>query len=334
VQTFLVIIEPLSPFGTPLKGDTLFGQFCWQAAYDETILSVSLNDAVAGYSEQPFAVFSSAFPALSAGTVALPRPQAPLDQLFDLRGLAREERIGQRKLLKKQKWLLISHEGPMEGLSSCRYLNDVELAEQAGLDLNGQDMVAGFLHSHNTINRLTGTTGEGFMPFSSSNIVFAPGLKLALYIGIDPTLLGKDGLKRGLERIGITGFGADASTGKGRFRLCDCREVDLTAIGAKRANALYSLAPSVPVMALYQDILFTPFTRFGRHGDFLATCGKPFKNPVIMADEGALFFPKEMAHALALPYLGQALTGLSKIQERTVGQGYSLYIPVRMEAVQ
>lgn len=69
----------------------------------------------------------------------------------------------------------------------------------------------------------------------------------------------------------------------------------------------------------------------GRHGDRLSVSGKPFKNPVIMADEGALLFPHDMAAALARPYLGAAVRGVSKIQENTVHQGYSLYIPVRLE---
>lgn len=97
MNTYQITIEPLSPFGTPLKGDTLFGQFCWQAAYDSSLLSVTLDEAVARYAERPFAVFSSAYPALADGGVALKRPDAPLDLLFDFSGMSKEERIGGRK---------------------------------------------------------------------------------------------------------------------------------------------------------------------------------------------------------------------------------------------
>jgi CRISPR-associated protein Csm4 len=335
VKTYRITIEPLSPFGTPLKGDTLFGQFCWQAAYDETLLSISLNEAVERYGEKPFAIFSSAFPLLPDGAVALPRPQAPLDQLFDLSGIARDERVGRRKELKKRKWLICGQSGGLPALSSCRYLDDRQLGEHAGVSTEDGEISREFIQSHNSINRLTGTTGEGFAPFSGGVTVYAPGLKLAVIVGVDPDIIGAEELRRGLERIGATGFGRDASTGNGRFRVCDCREVDLHALGAPEPNALYTLAPCVPEKGKYRDILFTPFTRFGRHGDHLATGGKPYKNPVIMADEGALLFPQEPVEAMIHPWIGTALSGLSKVQEHTVvAQGYSLYIPVRLEVRQ
>ncbi|WP_305046701.1 type III-A CRISPR-associated RAMP protein Csm4 [Geoalkalibacter sp.] len=333
MKTLCMTIEPLSAFGTPLKGDTLFGQFCWQAAYDETLLSVPFSEALAMYATRPFAVFSSAFPALPEGGIALPRPQSPLELLFDLSDLGRDERIGERKKLKKKKWLLCHRDRSLPNLRAARYLSDEEFAEAAGLDTQGAP-ISEFLHSHNSINRLSGTTGEGFAPYATRVDVHAPGLKLALFVGHDPTVLSQDALVRGLERIGALGFGRDASTGLGRFRVCDCRPAELARLGAAQPNALYTLAPCVPDMALYLDALFTPFTRFGRHGDHLATSGKPFKNPVIMADEGALFFPKDLAAALEYPYLGKALGGLSKIQEGTVGQGYALYLPVGLEVAQ
>ena len=333
MKTLCLTIEPLSAFGTPLKGDTLFGQFCWQVAYDDTLLAVPFSEALSVYATRPFAVFSSAFPALPDGGVALPRPQAPLDQLFDLSALSRDERIGERKKLKKNKWLLCRQGTALPSLRTARYLSDKELAEAAGVDTQA-GLISEFLHSHNSINRLTGTTGEGFAPYSTRVDVHAPGLKLALFVGHDPGVLSQNSLILGLERIGALGFGRDASTGHGRFRVCDCRPIDLARLGAIKPNALYTLAPCVPEMPLYLDALFTPFTRFGRHGDRLATSGKPFKNPVIMADQGAVFFPKDLAASLDCPYLGKALGGLSKIQDGAVGQGYTLYLPVGLEVAQ
>ena len=78
-------------------------------------------------------------------------------------------------------------------------------------------------------------------------------------------------------------------------------------------------------------MFFTPFTRFGRHGDVLAKSGNPFKNPVIMADEGGIFIPKNK-EIFSKPYIGRAVADISKIEPKSVTQGYSLYIPVRVEA--
>jgi CRISPR-associated protein Csm4 len=332
VKIYRITIEPRSPFGTPLKGDTLFGQFCWQAAYAPDLLTVPLDEAIRLYSEKPFAVFSSAFPSLLDGGIALKRPDAPLDLLFDFSGKSREDIIGDRKKFKKQKWLLCDKAAALADFRTCEYMDDEELTLRAGLKADKHSSVEE--SSHNSVSRLTGTTGgNGFAPFTQENTVYAPGGRLAVFVGIDEGLLPLETLKTGLERIGLSGFGRDASTGLGKFTVTECTEVDLAAYGPAEPNALYTLSPSVPKKAEYKDALFTPFTRFGRHGDRLATSGKPFKNPVIMADEGALYFPHDMGEALQRPYMGSALAGLSKIQENAVAQGYSLYIPVRLEVV-
>lgn len=334
MKTYCIIIEPLSPFGTPLKGDTLFGQFCWQAAYDAGLLAVPFKEAIARYADQPFAVFSTAVPALSDGGFALKRPDAPLEQLFNLQGNC-EEKVGNRKKLKGRRWLVCNKPDILADLRACTYLNDEQLTQAAGLA--GDSFSSSAETGHNSISRLTGTTtgGSGFAPFTQENRWYAPGSRLALMIGIDETMLTIDRLVAGLTRIGQSGFGRDASTGLGKFSvLLGQQEINLAAYGATQPNALYTLAPCVPEPDQYQDALFTPFTRFGRHGDHLATSGKPYKNPVIMLDEGALLFPADMGQARKKPYLGTGLSGLSKIQETAVAQGYSLYIPVTLEVLQ
>lgn len=330
VKTYCITIEPVSSFGTPLKGDTLFGQFCWQAAYDASLLKLPFTEAISCYADQPFAVFSTACPALPGGGMALKRPDAPLELLFKLAGKNKADLIGNRKQLKKQSWLVCDQSGALSDLKGCRYLDDEALAQAAGLDA---DRFASNVEiGHNSISRLTGTTGgNGFDPFTSDSRWYAPGCRLALIIGIDESMLPLDSLVTGLMRMGQSGFGRDASTGAGKFSVLEQREINLPAFGAAMPNALYTLAPCVPEPERYQDALFSPFTRFGRHGDRLAVSGKPYKNPVIMLDEGALLFPKEMEQALARPYCGCGLSGLSKIQENAVAQGFSLYIPVTLE---
>lgn len=329
MKIYRITIEPRSPFGTPLKGDTLFGQFCWQLANDSALLTISLDEVIRQYPENPFAIFSSAFPALPESGFALKRPDAPLDLLFDLAGKSKCELISNRKDQKKKKWLQCGQPAALADFKACCWLDDAGIAKLAGL---GNDKISTMEEtSHNSINRLTGTTGEGFAPFTQENTVYAPGSSLVIFVGIDEQILPLDSLKIGLEQIGISGFGRDASTGLGKFLISDCSEIDLTTFGAPQPNALYTLSPCVPETGKYQDALFAPFTRFGRHGDRLAVSGKPFKNPVIMADEGALLFPADMETALRQPYLGTAVTGVSKVQESAVTQGYSLYIPVRLE---
>jgi CRISPR-associated protein Csm4 len=103
----------------------------------------------------------------------------------------------------------------------------------------------------------------------------------------------------------------------------------LKEIGSKSPNACYTLAPCVPEKDTFVEMFFTPFTRFGRHGDVFAKSSNPFKNPVIMADESAIFIPKSR-ESFNKPYIGRAVIDISKAEPRTVMQGYSLYLPVNM----
>ena len=62
MKTYEIILKPLSGFGTPLKGDTLFGHICWQAAYDSSLFDAPLDTLLSGYASSPFLVISSAYP--------------------------------------------------------------------------------------------------------------------------------------------------------------------------------------------------------------------------------------------------------------------------------
>jgi CRISPR-associated protein Csm4 len=196
---------------------------------------------------------------------------------------------------------------------------------------SGKSFGVMFDQTHNTINRVTGTTGEGgFAPFSVELIVYPPETELALFAGVDEGIINIEQVKAGLERIGDTGFGKDASTGLGRFQLGEETAINLSTLGSTFPNACYTIAPCVPEKNKYSEMYFTPFTRFGRHGDVLATSGNPFKNPVIMADEGAVLKPKN-TEVFKKPYIGRAIGNISKIEPAAIAQGYSLYLPVNVE---
>ena len=62
MKIYEITIKPLSGFGTTLKGDTLFGHICWQAAYDDGLFGRSIESLLSNYSENPFVVMSSAYP--------------------------------------------------------------------------------------------------------------------------------------------------------------------------------------------------------------------------------------------------------------------------------
>ncbi len=346
MKTYEITIKPLSGFATPLKGDTIFGHFCWQLVYDEQKLLGELFDTlIARYLEAPFVVFSSAFPKLYANkvyTYALPSPNLPPDCMFDL-PQDTVQRIKKRKEVKSKKWMLVPEGKKFSSFRDLKFCNDKELFDEFKAALSdterrqihkggGSSFIADFLQPHNTINRHTGTTGEGrFAPFSVEHGVYYPNTELALFFGIDDDVVTIEQVTTAIERIGDMGFGRDASSGLGRFSLGEYMEIDLVGLGSDNPNACYTLAPCVPEKGVYADAFFTPFTRFGKHGDVLARSGNPFKCPVVMADEGAVFMPKNR-DIPTKPYIGVGVTDISLVQDKTVAQGYSLYIPVSVEA--
>lgn len=344
MKTYEIIIKPISGFGTLLKGDTIFGHFCWQAAYDEKLFGKDLDSLLSIYKTKPFAIFSSAYPRFCIGTshyYAFKPPSLPPDEMFNLPE-DKKQKIEKRKDYRAKRWMVLNRNKSFSSFKELNFLTDSALLEDIKACIS-EDMrklmrkagtnnfITAFSQSHNKINRLTGTTGiEGFAPFTVEQNVFLPETELALFVGVDETVINIDHVKLGLERIGCTGFGKDASIGLGRFELGEISEIDLSRMGSDKPNACYTLAPCVPEKDTFTEMFFTTFTRFGRHGDVLAKSSNPFKNPIIMADEGGIFKPKN-SDAFNKPYIGRAVANISKVEPKSIAQGYSLYIPVRVE---
>lgn len=324
------IIEPLSAFGTPLKADTLFGHFCWQAAHDPELLNEPLDALIDHYDQRPFVIFASAMPCLPSVDTpyAVPRPQLPIRQLFPAKG-SRMETILAAKERKQCKWLLVDRDLCLRP-DENRLISDGQLARmtrtksQAGDDTPSWS--SALLGTHNTINRRTGTTGSGpFAPYQAACTMFAPGTQLAIFTAIDETATSADQVFKALVRIGTTGFGRDASTGLGRFRVVEHRLVSLPRFDS--TTVLFTMGPAVLHPGRFTKISFKPFVRFGRHGDHLACGPHPFKNPVVMADEGAVCLPPA-AFSDFPGYTGCAVRGVSKAMPRAVTQGYTICLPL------
>jgi len=344
MRIYAITIKPQSPFGTPLKGDTIFGQFCWQTAEHGGLLSKGLDHWIACYHERPFAVFSSAWPKIDdqGGFVAIRRPELPLSLLGEPDPSADcETRLKNRKHNKGKKWLVVDKdlrvrlfwENMLSDKDICtRFVATLPEADKKRLRLaddRHRRPLSQAEQQHNSINRLTQTTGKGeFAPYATDNSHYLPGIELVIFAGLADEACGPDALREGFTLLGQWGFGRDASTGLGRFNVTGVAELDFAA-GAAGNNACLSLGPCVPEQDFWEAMYFTPFTRFGRHGAALLHTGKPFKNPVVMADEGAVFvpppgkFPKN-------PYIGRAVGNISKAQPEAVCQGYSLFLPMRM----
>lgn len=341
MKTYEIVIKPISGFGTPLKADTLFGHICWQAVYDDRLFDKSITELLSDYAVNPFMVVSSAFIKMKDYYI-LKRPDTPLDMLFNL-DLSNRETIKKRKDLKKKIWMKLKSNTKIQSLKVDEfYLTEDELLNELlktadiktkrlfGKKIKSLCLIKDYEQTHNTINRLTGTTGEErFAPFSVSQKVFNEIVELVVFVMVrdDITI---EMVTEALKRIGMTGFGKDASTGLGKFEIKGYKQLNLKSLGADNPNACYTLSPCVPERDFFRKAYFSPFIRFGRHGDILARSSNPFKNPIIMADEGAVFLVKD-GSVFEKPYIGMAISGISKVEPKALAQGYSLYVPVKVE---
>ncbi|WP_442764117.1 type III-A CRISPR-associated RAMP protein Csm4 [Malikia spinosa] len=306
-------LRPLTAFGTPLAGDTLFGQLCWTLRHQ--LGHARLQALLEGYTAgRPFAVVSDAMP---SGHVPLPvLPSSAWDCSDNT----------DRKALKKRRWLAVSDLArPLAQWQSVAR-TDAELAP-----------VTERAQPHNTINRQSGTTGSGpFAPYSMTQRWYTQDTRLDLHVALDDSRLSEDELGAALAYIGATGFGRDASIGLGKFELVDAARLVQWPRPAG-ANCYLTLGPSAP-----QGQDFCPvrsswqvLTRFGRHGDAAVQGGSPFKKPLLLAQAGAVFRPETLAPALAI--IGQGLGGellpISAAMPQTVHQGYAPVIPIQCPEV-
>jgi CRISPR-associated protein Csm4 len=194
MNTLKFTLRPLSAFATPIAGDTLFGQLCWVAR--ERFGEVRLRQLLDGYVDgRPFLVVSDGLP-----SGLLPRPTAPDFAL----GLTTVD-PARRKQARTHRWL------PADGADQpiARWMNE----------LTASEAVKPLVLTQNTINRYTGTTGEGqFAPRQVDRSFFSAKARIDVYAVIDERL-SADTLRQLLADVGNHGFGRDATTGLGKFEV-------------------------------------------------------------------------------------------------------------------
>lgn len=333
MKTYAICLKPESDFATELAGDCLFGQICWQLAQDES-LAGKITSLLENYDTKPFLVVSDpvlTFNCKGKKEFLLKRPFAPpVERPFSELSFEDQKKLfSERKRRKGCKWVIVSEKEKLDPTNADAPVNIDDIISRYGLPEDWKPE-ASYFQYHNSIDRLTGTTGTdaAFAPFSQLLSAWQKDIKLSIFIGISGNF-SITALKTSLDRIGVSGYGADASTGKGRFSVGEIEEMDLRNLGHEKPDSLYTLGASLPASQIYQQICFEPAVRFGKHGNILANSEYPFKQPVLKAAAGAIFKPLE-GYWPEKPFIGVSIKGLSKHAE-TVEQGYSLFIPVKSE---
>ncbi|MDH2998909.1 CRISPR-associated protein Csm4 [Pasteurellaceae bacterium LFhippo2] len=314
MKTYCFTLKVQSAFGTPLVGDSLFGQLCWAVVHQ--FGESRLTELLQGYNQQqPFMVVSDALP---SGYLPLPTVPSKLWQT---------ELKEDRKKLKKLSWL------PLTEIQNKKVNQWQEIAfkHQKQLDDDNTTILEKKTQDqlHNAIDRSTGTTGtsDAFAPYSSSKTWYGANTLLDIYICLDENRIQVDQVKILLNNIGMFGFGRDASTGLGKFSI---ESVEVLDYHNTEANAYLTLANCAPqnLSLAKEHCYYQITTRFGRHGDINALSSNPFKKPIILAKAGAIFTPNTWQDR---QFLGNGLTGVSYVQSQAVHQGYAPVIPVYVD---
>ena len=219
-------ITPLSPFVTPPKGDTIFGQILsYLFLNGNTIFQNYLND-------KPKLIVSDMMP---YGYVY--KPTLPLD-CFKLK----DDEAVDKKILRKRDFI---------SLENCQKGN-LHLCEKV-------DYLKKSATIKNKINRLSFTTdGKEFSPYGMEELTFTK--ELWMFILAEANI--KDLIINTIEQIGNYGFGKEANIGKGQFKA----EVINSNIQDNNSNFYMSISPTILNDENIQNAWYEPFTRFGKFG--------------------------------------------------------------------
>lgn len=321
MQLIKLTISLTSSLVTPLKGDTLFGQFCW--GYCERYGKVELEKLLAEYTTKPNIIISDAF-----YHNYLPRPNYPFAKLDSLSNEHRQKLIQDRKIIKKKtlintKYIFSDKKSLSDILRNM--LDDGDFCTNIPENYKTKDSI----NVHNTINRFSGGTGSGeFAPYGVSVTSFSKENKFDIYILFDTNMISVDRIRQVLQDMGLFGYGADATIGMGKFIL----EPEIESLEvATTASSYLTLSPVVIEENMdLEKSYYNLFTRFGRTGNIASFSGNPFKKPVTMLDSGALISLKNAGVAYVGRGLDNVTTHQNNLGHKVYHQGYSIIIPLEI----
>ncbi|MFZ5571813.1 MAG: type III-A CRISPR-associated RAMP protein Csm4, partial [Thermodesulfobacteriota bacterium] len=170
---------------------------------------------------------------------------------------------------------------------------------------------------HNRIDRNSGRTPESGGLFAENIKWPEENQRFQVFAAVDPDC--RKRMESLLAFIGQSGFGANASTGRGSFSFEIKEETELFAGAGNRAMSL-SHGVITPEM---QSPRYKLHTHYGKLGGNFATGGRsPFKYPVLMAKPGATFGPG------GNPPFGKLLDGVHHDDNLSFIRHHALHLPI------
>ena len=288
-------IRLLSPLGTDLMSDSIFGHFCWGLRYLEGERFLGDFLGAFGRGRRAPVLFSSAFP---EGTI--PRPELPHPERSAVMAFARQKAGDDRLSLLKEiekarailsrRYISLADWQDLKGRVSWTSI----LAGRRRDDADGDPKQDEEIAYSNVISRRTGTVSEEGGLFARTRFWYRGNGGLHLYVAInDPTLFSVTERVL-LEYIPATGFGADKSVGMGRLSVEKDESFDPSVFDCPSANARLLLSMTAFDGLERYESYYRLKTKYGRLGGGFASASptggepRPFKKPILMYEPGAV----------------------------------------------
>ena len=280
-------IKLTSSYITPWQSDTIIGHIFWSIKYrfGEERLNEIISSAKDG---KPLFIVSDALPVNNF-------PKFNIDFDFGKLGIDDAKDYSKFKNIKKKKNVdLEQFNRFIQGESIEKYYRD-ELKNK-GTETIGSG-VLGVSVTHNSINRLSGTTdGEGGQVFNieeyftgsakvknSDDSIFDIFFKIREGYDISE-------LKIVLEDMARNGYGKKNSIGKGSFKIVKEISEYSSFVKVKEPNAYIVLSNYIPKKLDYDEVITAEtITKYGKLGGDYALSDMPFKKPFICFARGSIF---------------------------------------------
>jgi len=296
-------VKLLSPLGTPMQSDTLFGHLVWQIARRDGAEAVAafLDPFLAG--APPF-ILSDAFPA-----GLLPRPLLP----FAWRAAeGPRDAYAEAKRRGKAPFIRAEH---FAGVASGKETSPEPVSSPWGtVEI-----------PHAPIDRNTGTTTSDLKFHFTEVETLTHGFD-SVDIYIRATGGWAEKATELLRDMSPSGFGRDKSVGCGAYEVVAL--VPWDGFGeVHSADAFISLSTFMPASNDPTDGRWRIRVKRGYLGE-MAGEGNPFKRPLIQFEPGAAFRTPEGP----APFYGRMVAGIAPGMPDAVQCGYSLAVPCRWPA--
>ena len=275
MKHYRITFEVQSAVSTPFRSDTIFGHLCW--AYRFLKGEQELETLLAGLDNGTVLTLSGGFP----------HNCVPVPQLRPLTPQEREQWINEHcegkvdkgaevlKKIRKQQFIAVDQlqkiRNCLSPLALCTILRTQE-------DRNAEQSAQ---TSHNTINRITNHVEN---LYAEDVVFFERDAKIDVYLATD--LFTQAEVQELFEYIGMSGYGKNASTGKGKLGNIAVEETNLPEF--PEADAFILLSDCVPDSQFPKNGWYDLITKQPKIGPALQE-SNPFKKRMIMLRQGSTF---------------------------------------------